>query len=335
MTELANITIYNAAGQVVFDAEDYSCRYGGSAAIPGGVANGSLSLPSMPTGDLWSMAMLYGVSDAQSLYASYILDNANRRIDYATGSLPPTASVDLHYGLQPGGSVSPQADCVARLADDQGRVQFDSSWAAMHLAQKGQIMLDAPATGDFTEVVVGYSGARSPLIAFRPAAGVNVAIVADRSGSAITYRFLRFHVTGGSSDAGGVDYWIYDRLPEGHQPNDFTLALFDGGSPDQCLFDALRAPMRLAKEASEPTGKTYAICPVFGPAWREETRAVLDSFGNATGEIIVETAQGGWEIDSVSKTFAAHYYQSSYHIGAEGGFSPDESMHLVLDVTNH
>lgn len=331
-----SIMIWNESEDLVFDAADYSCRYAASAALPGGVANGSLSLPTMPTGALWAMPMLYNATDAQCRYAQFTMDQANRRIDYRTDGLPATSSIDLHYGLQPGGTLDPQADFTAQIADSDERVQFDASWAAMHLAAKGQISIDNPSSGNWSQINVTYSGARAPLIAFRPGVGVNVAVYASRSGPTITYHFCRYHITGSSSgSAGTVDYWIYDLLPFGHQPDDFTVALFDGAAGNQCLFDALRAPMRIAREAAEPVGKVYAVCPVFGSSWREDTDVFLDSWGNVTGQIDVRTSIGGWEFDPRSKNFITKYYHSASHIGIDGGYSPDESVYLLLDVTNH
>lgn len=337
MTELANITIYNAVGQVVFQASDYSCRYGGSAALPGGVANGTLALPGMPTGDLWSMAMLYGITDKQRNNGSFVLDNANRQIGYRTDGLPASATVDLHYGLRPGGSVTPQADFVARLADDQGRVQFDSSWATMHLAQKGSVTLPQPGSGLTTTATVTYTGAQAPLIAFKPDPGLNVAVYADKSGATVTYTFCRYHIPQSADVTLSAEYWIYDKLPAGHQPDDITLALFDGGSPNQCLFDALRAPMRVAPQAAQPAGKAYAICPVFGARWEETIDIINDSLGNATGEFDIRTERGGWEFDSASGLYGTAQYQAHEDValGYDGSFDPAQSMHLVLDVTNH
>lgn len=325
-----------STGAIVFQSSDFSGRYYGAISIPGGVQSGQVALPSMPAGEVWMMPLIFGATAVQQQYMQVSLNQSTRTISYRTDGLPASASIDVHFGLRGGGTtVSAHLGIVIRNPAT-GDVLFDTAWATMHLAAKGSFSIADPAAGQSTTATVTYSGS-VPMIAFKMPDGVSIAVNAAKSGSTVTYSFIREHITQGTVGAATIQYWIYDRLPAGYAPASGARMVLRDPSTGQIFFDARKSPMRISDGGAQPAGKVYAICPMFGERWQEQIDLILDSWGNATGEVSIITERGGWEFSSSTGLFSTGQYQSQEDVGVsgDGSFDPADSVHMVLDVTNH
>lgn len=211
------------------------------------------------------------------------------------------------------------ADWGATIWHPDGRVQFDSDWAAMCLRQKGR------ATSNVT---INVNGGRKPIMAIRPI-GCNAAIYqADRSGNNYA-----FHMSFFQTDAGGYcDWWIYDTPPQSVSNAGWSLIFWDAAG--NVTFDSLYPPMRPVPEAAQPAGKVYAIAPAIGPKWEEQVLTIEDTFGNVI-DVDWRTNIGGWRFDG--SQFYTESVATNFHFGvsSDQSYDPGATSRVLLDVTNH
>jgi len=212
-------------------------------------------------------------------------------------------------------------DPASVLWADDGRVMFDSRWPQLARVAKGRITANSQA--------ITFAGGTVPVVAFRPI-NCNAAIETQtRSGSTFTYNFLTYQRSSGFY----IDYWIYDRIAPTKPTSGNNLALFDASG--NCTFDITKTPMAIARQASQPSGRTYAIAPAPGPAWRQTAQERFDSKGNLI-DIIYTLQMGGWSFNG--STFSTQMFGASADIGQgtyEGGYDPAANGYVILDVTNH
>lgn len=196
-----------------------------------------------------------------------------------------------------------------------GRVQFDSSWPQKILVAKGRIT----ALGQ----TITLEGGRNPTVAFRPV-NCNACIQQQTlSGSTFGFQFIKYQYTSGHY----VDYWIYDTVPPAKPTSGLGLAFFD--DTGKTTFNSQQVPMRFAKQASQPSGKLYAIAPWPGPYWRQRYDDIENSHG---GIDIVRTAEmGGWVFNG--SVFSIHSFATptDFDYASDGGYEPG---FFLVDVTN-
>lgn len=205
---------------------------------------------------------------------------------------------------------------AAKIWHPDGRVQFDSNWPQKVLVAKGRI-------SGLTQTIT-LTGGRNPTVAFRP---INCNACIERqnlSGTTFSYNFVKYQYSTGHY----IDYWIYDRVAPQRPTSGIGLAFFDDNQ--NTTFNSQQTPMRYAKQATQPSGKIYAIAPWPGPYWRQRYDDVENSHG---GVDIVRTAEmGGWVFNGSSFSIQSFGTPTDFDYSADGSYTPG---FFLVDVTNN
>lgn len=228
------------------------------------------------------------------------------------------------------------ADTVGIIRDPTTlKTLFDSRWPQMGLIAKGRISNFTPVStwSSYRYLATAtVENVRQPLVAIRPincnAAYISMGGTAEQA----SFQFERFKYGAGEHY---VDYWIYDRIHPTQMNSNIGFWLRNPDTLD-LTFSSEYKPMRFIPAGSaQPSGKIYAVCSIPGMSWREDLEIEIDSWGNATGNIVTRTEVGGWEING--SQFVTNRVQGDYLVGVsfDSSFDPADSYWMLCDVTNH
>ncbi|OAH36975.1 hypothetical protein AX777_18220 [Sphingobium yanoikuyae] len=210
-----------------------------------------------------------------------------------------------------------------------GSRQFDTDHPALCLRGKGTLnqansyQETPPGMGGYyLYAKFSYTGI-APMIAIRPNSCNAGMVKMNRTGNTFEYIFRLFRFSAGWS----VQYWVFD-LPTAPTSlvgtGDALVFWNDAG---QVTFDSRFPPMKMV--SSILPGKTYAVVPGTGAAYRETVETDVDSLGNPI--VIWRTEDGGFERDG--ETIAPRLYDTFDHY-----YSPNDIVFtpsfFYVDVTN-
>jgi len=224
----------------------------------------------------------------------------------------------------------------ARFYTPTGQLQFDTNLAAWCLMDKGSFQIGS----------VTYTNAAgvAPLIAWR-AIGCNAAHTkTTRSGDTWTYHFEVFDGETGFR----IDWWIFDDAGSvGYAviPGRPVLRILNDAG-DRVLFHSSRPPMRvisLNPLIDNPSGSTVkTVIPATpgkqtavvgqGVFWQQQVDVLVDSLGNTTGQIVIDTMNGGLQQQAGGEWTAAMYDTASQYGDNDGSGAMGPT--ILIDVTN-